>query len=69
MRLNNEKDQRIPTILIHIPDSVEVIGSDNPFAHLVRNTAQERGVKGLDHSEVGLTGTKIGTHSDHPARQ
>ena len=34
MRLNNEKDQRIPTILIHIQDSVEVIGSDNPVCTL-----------------------------------
>ena len=47
MRLNNEKDQRIPTILIHIPDSVEVIGSDNPVCTLGQEHCSGKRRKGV----------------------
>jgi hypothetical protein len=55
-----------------IPDSVKIIRLDGPVFTASRihcYTAQEKGVKGLDYWEVGLTGIKIGTRIVHLAWQ
>ena len=62
MRLNNDTGERIPTILMNIPDSVEVVRANNSVFTLgqknVVTLLRKEIKKWLGHPEVGLT-TKI----------